>query len=290
MLECWLARSSEFLVQATTDTSASNDVVCRGWLEKLPPEKKLGHYAWKKRWFILRRGQMSGDPDVLEYYKNEHSKKPLQDIKTNELTFYLVAETKADMNRWVQSICQICGFSQTKVSTDALRNLSSVSHHLLSSPAEFSSSSHHLLQQLKHGHSEKTLVFLLLLITCDSESKGAFYSPSCQRSKKLNKEITELKDVMTQMELTNIYRMFHQNTKEYTFFSAPHESSPKLTIYLVTKQFEFSLVKSAEVGFKYAQDVRECSIIHGNMNNLSDIYISFRQQFFYTYEYVYTYE
>ncbi|EGV96557.1 GRB2-associated-binding protein 2 [Cricetulus griseus] len=69
---------------------------------------------------------MSGDPDVLEYYKNEHSKKPLQiinlnfckqldvcltfnkkelqksfvfDIKTNELTFYLVAETEADMNR-----------------------------------------------------------------------------------------------------------------------------------------------------------------------------------------------
>ncbi|EGW10250.1 GRB2-associated-binding protein 2 [Cricetulus griseus] len=98
---------------------------------------------------------MSGDSDVLEYYKNEHSKKPLQiinlnfckqlgvgltfnkkklqksfmfDIKTNEHTFYLVAETEADMNRWVQSICQICGFSQTKESTDSLRNLSSVSH------------------------------------------------------------------------------------------------------------------------------------------------------------------
>ncbi|EGV95620.1 GRB2-associated-binding protein 2 [Cricetulus griseus] len=69
---------------------------------------------------------MSGDPDVLEYYKNEHSKKPLRDTKTNERTFYLVAETEADMNRWVQSICQICGFSQTKESTDALRNLSSV--------------------------------------------------------------------------------------------------------------------------------------------------------------------
>ncbi|MEJ1279620.1 CD177 antigen [Cricetulus griseus] len=79
--------------------SDSNDVVCTGWLEKSPPEKKLGLYAWKKHWFILQRGQMSGDPDVLECYKNEHSKKPLQDIKTNELTFYLVAETEADMNR-----------------------------------------------------------------------------------------------------------------------------------------------------------------------------------------------
>ncbi|EGV96860.1 GRB2-associated-binding protein 2 [Cricetulus griseus] len=115
---------------------------------------------------------MSVDPYVLQYYKNEHSKKPLQiinlnfykqldvaltfnkkelqksfmfDIKTNACTFYLVSETEADMNRWVQSICQICSFSQTKESTDTLRNFSSVSHSLCSSPAEFSSSSQHLL-------------------------------------------------------------------------------------------------------------------------------------------------
>ncbi|ERE70066.1 GRB2-associated-binding protein 2 [Cricetulus griseus] len=73
--------------------SAGNDVV-----EKSPPEKKLERYAWKKCWFILWSGQMSGDPNVLEYYKNEHSKKPLWDINTNELTFYLVAETEAVMN------------------------------------------------------------------------------------------------------------------------------------------------------------------------------------------------
>lgn len=91
---------------------------------------------------------MSGDPDVLEYYKNEHSKKPLRiinlnfceqvdagltfnkkelqdsfvfDIKTSERTFYLVAETEADMNKWVQSICQICGFNQAEESTGMLR-------------------------------------------------------------------------------------------------------------------------------------------------------------------------
>lgn len=100
--------------------------------------------AWKKRWFILRSGRMSGDPDVLEYYKNDHSKKPLRvinlnfceqvdagltfnkkelqdsfvfDIKTSERTFYLVAETEEDMNKWVQSICQICGFNQAEEST-----------------------------------------------------------------------------------------------------------------------------------------------------------------------------
>ncbi|XP_035293694.1 GRB2-associated-binding protein 2-like isoform X1 [Cricetulus griseus] len=116
---------------------------------------------------------MSGDPDVLEYYKNEHSKKPLRiinlnfcmqldvglnfnkkqsqrsfvfDIITNERTFHLMAETEADMNRWVQNICQICGFSQTKGNTDTLRNSSSVNHSLRSTPAEFTSSSQHLLQ------------------------------------------------------------------------------------------------------------------------------------------------
>lgn len=87
---------------------------------------------------------MSGDPDVLEYYKNDHSKKPLRvinlnfceqvdagltfnkkelqdsyifDIKTSDRTFYLVAETEDDMNKWVRSICQICGFNQSEENT-----------------------------------------------------------------------------------------------------------------------------------------------------------------------------
>lgn len=97
--------------------------------------------AWKKRWFILRSGRMSGDPDVLEYYKSDHAKKPIRiidlhcceqvdagltfkrkefqdsfvfDIKTAERTFYLVAETEEEMNRWVRSICQLCGFNQSE--------------------------------------------------------------------------------------------------------------------------------------------------------------------------------
>ncbi|KAJ7416677.1 hypothetical protein WISP_69408 [Willisornis vidua] len=108
--------------------------------EKLP----MAQRAWKKRWFVLRSGRMSGDPDVLEYYKNDHSKKPLRvinlnfceqvdagltfnkkelqdsyifDIKTSDRTFYLVAETEDDMNKWVRSICQICGFNQSEENT-----------------------------------------------------------------------------------------------------------------------------------------------------------------------------
>lgn len=95
---------------------------------------------------------MSGDPDVLEYYKNDHSKKPLRvinlnfceqvdagltfnkkelqdsyifDIKTSDRTFYLVAETEDDMNKWVRSICQICGFNQSEENTGTVRARSS---------------------------------------------------------------------------------------------------------------------------------------------------------------------
>ena len=39
---------------------------------------------------------------------------------------------------------------------------------------------------------------------------------------KISREIRELTDVMTQMDLTGTYRIFHPNIKRYTFFSVPH--------------------------------------------------------------------
>ncbi|KAA0722213.1 GRB2-associated-binding protein 1 GRB2-associated binder 1 [Triplophysa tibetana] len=96
--------------------------------------------AWKKRWFVLRSGRLTGDPDVLEYYKNDHTKKPIRvidlnlceqvdagltfnkkdlehsfifDIKTIDRVFYLVADTEEEMNKWVRCICDICGFNPT---------------------------------------------------------------------------------------------------------------------------------------------------------------------------------
>uniref|UniRef100_A0A3B5ADM8 PH domain-containing protein n=1 Tax=Stegastes partitus TaxID=144197 RepID=A0A3B5ADM8_9TELE len=120
--------------------SAAGDVVCEGWLRKSPPEKKLRRYAWKRRWFVLRSGRLSGEPDVLQYYKNQQSRRPIRtinlnlceqvdaglsftkkelessfvfDLRTEERTWYLVAESEEDMNRWVTSICLLCGFNPT---------------------------------------------------------------------------------------------------------------------------------------------------------------------------------
>nr|XP_003226020.1 PREDICTED: GRB2-associated-binding protein 2 [Anolis carolinensis] len=170
-------------------SGGGGEVVCAGWLRKSPPEKKLRRYAWKKRWFILRSGRMSGDPDVLEYYKNDHSKKPLRvinlnfceqvdagltfnkkelqdsyvfDIKTSERTFYLVAETEDEMNKWVRSICQICGFNQSEENADSLRNIPLMSHGPRSSPAELSGSTQRLLRERTSSapsHSSQPTLF-----------------------------------------------------------------------------------------------------------------------------------
>ncbi|GAB1293350.1 GRB2-associated-binding protein 1 [Apodemus speciosus] len=130
---------------------SGGEVVCSGWLRKSPPEKKLKRYAWKRRWFVLRSGRLTGDPDVLEYYKNDHAKKPIRiidlnlcqqvdagltfnkkefensyifDINTIDRIFYLVADSEEDMNKWVRCICDICGFNPTEeVSCEAADQL-----------------------------------------------------------------------------------------------------------------------------------------------------------------------
>ncbi|XP_062391994.1 GRB2-associated-binding protein 3 [Sardina pilchardus] len=64
---------------------SADDVVFTGWLVKSPPEKKLNtRYSWRKRWFVLRQGRMSGNPDVLEYYRSKCSRKPIRTIDLQE--------------------------------------------------------------------------------------------------------------------------------------------------------------------------------------------------------------
>ena len=60
---------------------------------------------------------------------------------------------------------------------------------------------------------------------------------------KINREIRELTDVLTQIILTDVYRTFQPNTKEYTF-SDLMEPSLKLTTYLFTKQISIDTKKT----------------------------------------------
>ncbi|XP_006900009.1 PREDICTED: GRB2-associated-binding protein 3 isoform X2 [Elephantulus edwardii] len=142
---------------------SAGDAVCTGWLVKSPPERKLQRYAWRKRWFVLRRGRMSGNPDVLEYYRNKRSSKPIRVIdlsecavwkhvgpgfvrkefqnnfmfivKTASRTFYLVAKTEEEMQIWVHSISQVCNLSHWEGGADSADHLSHIPSSLQPSPA-----------------------------------------------------------------------------------------------------------------------------------------------------------
>ncbi|XP_078494272.1 uncharacterized protein LOC100175067 [Ciona intestinalis] len=119
---------------------SNGGVMLSGWLRKSPPERKLRKNAWKKRWFVLRSGRLSGDPNVLEYFRHQGSKKPIRaisldecsqidanvpvkyerkdpshqfvfDIVTKSRTYYLVAESSLEMTSWVRYLCDLCGFT-----------------------------------------------------------------------------------------------------------------------------------------------------------------------------------
>ncbi|XP_068164647.1 GRB2-associated-binding protein 1-like isoform X5 [Antennarius striatus] len=119
---------------------SGQEVVCEGWLRKSPPEKKLRRHAWKRRWFVLRSGRLSGEPDVLQYYKSQHARRPIRtinldlcqqvdaglsfpqqeagssfvfDLQTAGRTWYLVCDSEEDLSRWVSSIVLLCGFNPT---------------------------------------------------------------------------------------------------------------------------------------------------------------------------------
>jgi exonuclease III len=59
--------------------------------------------------------------------------------------------------------------------------------------------------------------------------------PIDRSSKKIIKEILELNDTIDQMDLIDIYRIFHPISAQYTFFSAAHGTFSKIDHILGNK-------------------------------------------------------
>ncbi|KAA0716692.1 GRB2-associated-binding protein 3 GRB2-associated binder 3 [Triplophysa tibetana] len=203
---------------------SEGDVVCTGWLIKSPPEKKLKRFSWRKRWFVLRRGRMSGDPDVLEYYRSKSSRKPIRIIdlqecevtieaevrptkrqyqnqhlfvvKTTTRIFYLLAKTAEEMNSWVQNIGQICTFGGLDRHSESMDSLNRTPSSQQPSPALSTHVSlvanqgtvtvdNHAVQEDRPSESEiSPPLDYLFLSQCETGTKSIVRSDSVSNSER----------------------------------------------------------------------------------------------------------
>ena len=63
---------------------------------------------------------------------------------------------------------------------------------------------------------------------------------------KLNKDAVKLAEIMNQLDLVDIYRIYHPKTKEYNFFSAPHGTLSK-TKHIIIHKTSLNRYKKIEI-------------------------------------------
>ncbi|XP_056141379.1 GRB2-associated-binding protein 3 [Lampris incognitus] len=234
---------------------STGDVVCTGWLIKSPPEKKLKRYTWRKRWFVLRCGRMSGNPDVLEYYQSKSSKKPIRTIdlkecevqiettqlllkrqfhekhpfavKTSSRIFYLVAKTEEEMKSWIKSISQICQFGileDTGLSKAGLADSPTFSQP---SPAtalmDNADQEDHesMLNQLESGHP----LDYLFLSQCETGGSTSSFSNS-EGSLEQKSSDSIMEDILSSTLYTNFSSSLSHNGHSPSFFPCEGLANP----------------------------------------------------------------
>jgi hypothetical protein len=70
------------------------------------------------------------------------------------------------------------------------------------------------------------------------------------------------------MDLTDIYRIFHPNTKEYTFFSAPNGTLSKLSIYILRHKASLNRYKKIKITFCILSDHHGLKFNVNDKNNI----------------------
>ena len=85
---------------------------------------------WQKRYFVLTKDKQ------LQYFKSERDRRPVKDpidlrsvtcieaslqhksfkhvfsINTRSRIYYLVADSQEEMEKWVEKLCEVCGFQK----------------------------------------------------------------------------------------------------------------------------------------------------------------------------------
>jgi exonuclease III len=83
---------------------------------------------------------------------------------------------------------------------------------------------------------------------------------------KINKEILEINDTRDQRNLVDIYRIFHQTTTQYTFFSAAHGTSSKID-HILGHKASHSKYKKTEITPCILSDHNAVKLELKNKNN-----------------------
>ena len=90
-------------------------------------------------------------------------------------------------------------------------------------------------------------------------------------SQKLNREITNLMEVMIQMDRTDIYRTFHSNTKEHSFFPACHGTFFKIC-HIISHKTNLNRIKKIEITPCILSDHHGLKLNFNNRNNRKPTY------------------
>jgi hypothetical protein len=82
----------------------------------------------------------------------------------------------------------------------------------------------------------------------------------------INKEILELNHNIDQMDLADVYRIFHQTAAQYTFFSAAHGTFSKIN-HILGHKASLSLYKKIEIISCILSDHNALKLELNNKNN-----------------------